>query len=217
LAGRIDRVEHREDGTWLFDYKSALRNDLPGRYERQLLLYASLYHELRGEWPVEGRLIYPLTSACHEVALEPTACEQIAAEARKLIMQATQADEPSRLAAPGDTCKICEFRPWCGPFWTWQARERDRVEAIGKAFWGFEGRIVSADQPAHHWKVAIEWREGVVTLVAPIERLPQLKGARAGMHLRILECSLVGPYNAPRATVREQSEVFLLDKGDGGT
>src|SRR5260221_9167351 len=39
LYGRIDQVEHSPEGVHLLDYKSALRADLPERYERQLQLY----------------------------------------------------------------------------------------------------------------------------------------------------------------------------------
>lgn len=66
----------------LIDYKSALRADLPERYERQLQLYALLWHETFGEWPAEAYIVYPFTGATHKVAVDPAICLQVGHEAR---------------------------------------------------------------------------------------------------------------------------------------
>ena len=65
--GRIDYAEHTPDGVILYAYKSALRDDLPERYERQLQLYAAMWHSTRGSWPIQAFVLYPLTGATHEV------------------------------------------------------------------------------------------------------------------------------------------------------
>src|SRR3990172_11053134 len=54
FQGRVDRIERRPEGVWLYDYKSALREDFPGRYERQLQLYSYLWNQTHGEWPIEA-------------------------------------------------------------------------------------------------------------------------------------------------------------------
>lgn len=63
FQGRIDRVEHTSDGTVIYDFKSALRDDLPSRYQRQIQLYSLMWHETRGDWPISGFVADP----CGEV------------------------------------------------------------------------------------------------------------------------------------------------------
>ncbi len=80
LKGRVDRVEPADGGRRILDYKSALRDDLPARYERQVQLYALMWQETRGEWPVEGQVVYPMKGTQHFVSVEPPVCRQVAEE-----------------------------------------------------------------------------------------------------------------------------------------
>ena len=212
FAGKVDRAEHTTEGTRLLDYKSALRDDLPGRYERQVQLYAVMWRDTRGLYPSEATVVYPLVGTSHPVAVTPDACEQVALEYAELI-KSVQERSTFDLATPGDTCKICEFRPWCKPFWRWQAREKSAPTALERAHLGFEGVIEQIEQVEHHWRLKVRWRDALVKIIAPVERFPQLKNVSAGSHLRILEAPLRGLRHRPTAVVTEYSEIFVLGPG----
>ena len=174
FTGRVDVADHGPDGVRLIDYKSAVRDDVPGRYARQLQLYAFLWHETRGVWPRAAELVYPFLGTSHAIDVSPALCERVVAEARALVARVRRASDPTSLATPGDTCKICAFRPWCRPFWTWQAAEPQHRAALDRAYLGFEGPVAAIADRADHWTVQIRWRGVVVQLRAPRERFPQL-------------------------------------------
>lgn len=210
FRGRVDRAEHLQGGTRLVDYKSSVRDDLPGRYERQLQLYSLMWHDTRGEWPIEGEVVYPLTSSAHRIAVDPEVSEDVADAYRALISWLREERSVDNLAIPGDTCKVCEFRPWCRPFWRWQAAEQNHAAALERAFLGFEGTITGLETIDHYWKLTISWRNIQVRVVTPVERFPQLKSATVGMRIRCIEMRLHGQRFQPQATVTEYSEVFLV-------
>lgn len=212
FAGKVDRAEHASQGVRLLDYKSALRDDLPGRYERQVQLYAAMWRDTRGEYPSEATVVYPLVGTSHPVPVTPEACEQVTRDYTELV--SSMKDRPAYdLATPGDTCKICEFRPWCKPFWHWQAREKSSPVALERARLGFEGVVEQIQQVEHHWRLIVRWRNALVRIIAPVERFPQLRHVGAGTHLRVLETPLRGLRHRPTAAVTEYSEIFVLERG----
>jgi hypothetical protein len=210
FQGRIDRVERETCGVRLVDYKSALRPDLPERYERQLQLYATMWHDTAGEWPAEGLVVYPLTAVQHRVSVEPAMCEQVATESAQLVGRVLSARATEALATPGDVCKVCEFRPWCRPFWDWQAREEHPSVALQQAAVGFEGQVIERQQLDRHWRLRVAWRDATVTLLAEAERFPQLERAEVGTLIRALEWRLQGLRHQPQATATATSEIFLM-------
>lgn len=210
FQGRVDCAVHLPEGTHLLDYKSAMREDLPGRYERQVQLYAYLWHETRGEWPVAAEVIYPFTSAAFQVQVDPDACRDVAKEYRALVGIVGKERSPSRLALPGDICQVCDFRPWCQPFWRWQSSERSHTAALERAHFGFEGVIEHLEIIEQYWKLIVTWRQCPVRIVAPLERFPQLKQAQVGMGIRCLDMHLHGQRFQPRATITDYSEIFLV-------
>jgi PD-(D/E)XK nuclease superfamily len=212
LMGRIDYAERLPNGgVRLIDYKSALRADLPERYERQLQLYALLWHETFGEWPAEALVVYPFTGATHKVAVDPEICRQVGFEARQVAQKLQEGLSAELLASPGTVCRVCEFRPWCRPFWKWQAGHASHSQALEDAVYGFEGTILGLELKEYHWKVTVGWRDAEVRIVAPQERFPQLKNARIGMRVRALDMRLHGQRYRPQAIVSESSEIFLIE------
>jgi len=210
LYGRIDRAEHLLEGTHLIDYKSALRTDLPDRYERQLQLYALLWNETRGEWPESGEIIYLLSGSTYPISVDPEVCQRVETESRVLISSLHKASPVEQLATPGDVCSVCEFRPWCKPFWQWQASEASLLVALRRAALGFEGEIVSIEAKNFHWKILLNWRNCTIRIIALVERFPQLHNARVGTRVRALDMRLHGQQAQPQAIVTELSELFLL-------
>jgi RecB family exonuclease len=210
FQGRIDRVEHLPQGLRITDTKTALREDVPGRYERQLQLYAYLWYETYGEWPAEAQLLYPFTATTHTVPIDPETCMQVVSEFRELVAAVQEETRYTELANPGDTCKVCEFRPWCVPFWSWQASERAHTVALERTYLGFEGTITSIDLVKHHWRVLINWRGVTVRLIVPEANFPHLRNASPGMRIRCLEFRLRGQRFQPQADPTGYSEIFLV-------
>ena len=211
LAGRVDYAERLPTGIRLLDYKTGLRDHLLAQYERQLQLYALLWYETFGEWPAEAAVVYPLTGTMHRVSVDPVLCQRVANEARLLIKQLQEDIPAEQLATPGEVCTACEFRPWCKPFWTWQAKHPNLSTALQYAVLGFEGEIITLELKDYYWKLLVKWRDAQVRIVAPQERFPQLKKAYPGMRIRALDMRLHGQRYHPQAIVTESSEIFLVE------
>lgn len=210
FIGRVDCAEHTPAGTRLIDYKSAVRDDLPERYERQLQLYALLWHETKGDWPVAAEVVYPFTGVAHQVQIDPDTCERVGHEARALVARVHSTQVTDRLATPGDVCQVCEFRPWCQPFWHWQASESNHMRALERATLGFEGDIADIATINGYWRLQVRWRTCTIRIVAPLARFPHLHQAQVGMRLRALDLRLQGQPYQPQAVVTDYSELFLL-------
>jgi CRISPR/Cas system-associated exonuclease Cas4 (RecB family) len=210
FQGRIDRVEHTRDGTVIYDFKSALRDDLPGRYQRQIQLYSLMWHDTRGDWPIAGHVVYPLAGKIHPVPVDPEVCIKVAQESTTIIENLQKELSVTRLAIPGDTCTVCEYRPWCKPFWSWQSEEKSHIQAIERASLGFSGTITRLDLNNHRWHLMITWRNATVRLSTPEERLPHLYNAKIGQTALVLDVKLQGAPYAPLAVFSEYSELYLL-------
>jgi hypothetical protein len=210
FQGRVDRVEHHKEGIKLIDYKSAMRDDLPERYERQLQLYAYMWNDTRGEWPSFAWVIYPLAVSDHKVSIEPGICQQVASDSAFIVNRIKKVPDITNLASPGDVCKVCDYRPWCLPFWNWQSVEKSHSIALERSRLGIEGDIINIKLIDHHWRLMIDWRNCEVQIIAPKERLPHLDDAEPGMKIRVLDTPLRGLRYQPRAHVTEWTEVFII-------
>jgi len=209
FKGRIDRIEHREDGAYLFDFKSALRDDLPGRYERQLQLYAYLFHETRGAWPNKAYVIYPLAVSTHEVIIEPNTCKNTAKEYLALLQQVEKEKQFYKLALPGEVCQVCDYRPWCAPFWNWQNKEENPTAVLENAYWGAMGHIDSIKIIDFYVQLILNWRNAKIQVICPKERFPQLEKAKVGQTISLLEAKLKGLRHQPKAIITPRTELFL--------
>jgi len=210
FQGRIDRVERTSDGTVIYDFKSALRDDLPGRYQRQIQLYSLMWQETRGDWPIAGYVVYPLAGKAYPVPVDSEVCIKTAQESKTIIENLQKEPSLTKLAIPGDTCTVCEYRPWCNPFWSWQSKEKSHIQAIERASLGFSGTITRLDLNNHRWHLTIAWRNATVRLPTPEERLPHLNNAKIGQTVLVLDAKLQGAPYTPLAVFSEYSELYLL-------
>lgn len=210
FRGRVDRADHGPGGTRITDYKSALRDDLPERYERQLQLYAAMWRDTRGDWPVAGSVVYPLTGRVHDVLLAPEKCESVARESAELVLAVGQCGGAAEMARPGEVCQVCAYRPWCQPFWDAQAAAHSGPPALDRARYGLEGRLEALTLDASATRASIHWRGCRVDVVAAPGRFPQLCRAAPGDDVRLLDAELTGLRHQPRARISERSELFLL-------
>ena len=107
------------------------------RYERQLQLYAYMLYESRGRWPIKAYVVYPLTVSQHEVKIDPEECIKVAQYYRNLIDDFKGKKNHYELASPGEVCQVCDYRPWCLPFWNWQGNQENLTEALENAYQGY--------------------------------------------------------------------------------
>ncbi|MFC1924631.1 RecB family exonuclease [Chloroflexota bacterium] len=157
VGGYIDRVIITEDSLVLYDYKSGAVMESkmgigPGKpkesYKVQLLLYAALYHNMHGIWPVHLEII-PLQGNPLRVVFERKEAENLLNGAVTFLHSANYkvaqvrkgSLEVTYLASPeANHCRFCLFRPACHAYWT--AREQNPEEKWPADVRGFLKEII---------------------------------------------------------------------------
>lgn len=121
LFGRADRIEGEDGNVRVVDLKTGLNQETPTEDQRrQLLLYAVLVHRTQGEWPgeiaVEDASGNPYVEALDPAEAEGALAEVVAAVSAfnasaggASLMQSASPDE--------DTCRWCDYRVACEPYW----------------------------------------------------------------------------------------------------
>lgn len=210
FVGRIDSVERVAGGVRIVDYKLALRVDLPERYERQVQLYAHMWRDSYGRWPTEAVVVYPLLGSATSVAVDPATCERVKRESIAVIETLLSRRDGRLLATPGEVCSICEYRPWCEPFWAYQAGAPNESSVLERASVGFEGRVAGIEHRSGHVRLTLSWQGRTVSLVADVERFPQVVRAQVGSRVRALDWNMRGQRHQPQALATARSELFLV-------
>lgn len=216
FQGSVDRVEHTSTGIRLIDMKSTLRNDLPERYERQVQMYAAMWRDTYGEWPIEAVVIYPLRGTRFQVRIDPETCERVVSESVALVRRIESEPSKEALATPGEVCKVCAFRPWCRPFWTTQAAIASLSEAISQAAVGWEGVVGSTHRIGETLQLEVRWRSRTVRVVGSSDCFAHLERVQPGTRLRFLGAPLRGSPQLLRAMLAESAEVFLVRPRSSG-
>jgi hypothetical protein len=141
LTGRVDRVIETENGVVLQDYKSGPltareggATDIKPEFRQQLQLYAILYFETVGVWPMRLELV-PLVGDSANVAFAPAECQTLLDEAESAVYDvaatlAKFATTPElaeqQLAQPSPkVCKFCSYRPACSTYLSVERRAPD--------------------------------------------------------------------------------------------
>lgn len=209
FEGVVDRAERDERGVHLIDYKSAGRDDLPERYRRQLQLYAYLWHETRQEWPVSGRVVYSAIGTTHPVEVDADECLRVAGEARSLL-EALEAADGEPTARPGDVCALCEYRPWCAPFWQWVGAGA-QAERLDRAAAGIEATVDDLHSDAAVARLTLDWAGTPVSVALSLERFAHARDLRPGDRVRLLDVRLRGLRSRPTAFLTPSAELFVVD------
>ena len=84
-------------------------------------LYAGLYHEVKGDWPVKLSLI-GIDRQKYSISFSQEECAELLDKARKLIDETNELIEaglkPEDFANPSPAvCKYCSYRPACKKYW----------------------------------------------------------------------------------------------------
>lgn len=127
IAGWVDVIHTNERGTEIVDYKtgrifdteesSSSQVTLKPAYERQLLIYSDLYHEMYGEWPVRAT-IFSLYEGSYSITPDPDEAAGIASEAIGLLERFNdQVKSKSFEASPSEeACLYCRSKAVCPEF-----------------------------------------------------------------------------------------------------
>ena len=142
IGGKIDLILTHDDGVEIVDYKTGnVLNSQSGgikdEYEVQMKLYAGLYHEVKGDWPVKLSLI-GIDGKKYYVSFSEDRCEDLIDKARKTV------DETNELIDAGlksedfanpspSACKYCSYRPACKKYWlSRESSDKWPCDVIGK-------------------------------------------------------------------------------------
>jgi RecB family exonuclease len=131
LAGRIDLIIRSSELHLVVDYKTGSATEINGnlkeRFRRQLMLYACLEAERNG-WPQRAQLL-PLGREAIEIAIEPSECLELLAEALESLdrWQARVGEAPLAFPAP-EACGRCPYAAGCPAMW--DARSDDWDESF---------------------------------------------------------------------------------------
>lgn len=224
VGGRIDRVEVSAAGAMIQDFKSGrITEDSATQghsrvifdYESQLMLYAALYAEQTGRWPIALELV-PLEGAHVRIDVDRSACLDLLNSAialrtrvnRTLTSLADSPDEAERrLASPSaSTCSHCPYRPACHAYW--QARSSAPRENWPKDLSGavLEIRTLGNSKMAMTLSTTEEGvgTARVVGISPDEERHPALERLKLGDQVIILnlrQSGGVSTYNESQLTV----------------
>lgn len=205
VGGFIDRASVTMEGVILSDYKSGavlesehedLLGELKHAYRIQMELYAALYWQKEGAWPV-GLKIVPLQGKPLDVHLDPRHAKLLLNEAKAFLQSAnariaaveTGTADAAILAVPQpENCRWCLFRPACKAYWI--ACRRD---AAGK--WPIDVRgTVQQSMRLRNGRVCLRISEAdsttsphitVRNITDSIDRHPLLKSIPAGTRVAI--------------------------------
>jgi hypothetical protein len=153
VGGWIDAVRRTKDGIVLSDFKSGEvlerpegipQNQLKESHRIQVKLYAALYFQTYGIWPITIQIV-PLAGAKLVVPFTNEECGQLLDEAAvtlKSLNSLIAAGGPSIYEALGtpspQNCRFCSYRPGCPAYRKAHSRDRQAdgwpVDAFGKVW-----------------------------------------------------------------------------------
>jgi hypothetical protein len=145
LGGFIDSVARTSEGTFIVEYKTGgiLSNDgsysdeeasIKPEYLTQVSLYAGLYYQTIGQWPV-GVIIASVSGEIFEIQYDRDNCLSLIHQAKKdlAITNCTirksyrnNYDVLDKLANPSiQACAHCNYRPSCERYWQVRQSHKD--------------------------------------------------------------------------------------------
>lgn len=124
LRGRVDLIEQTDEGLEVVDFKTGPnQSEISPRQRRQLLLYAVLVRAAFAQWPARLSIENAFGRRA-SIAVDPGEAENAARDAKWAMDQYNEAISRGRetslaMAAPsGATCRWCDVKVACAPFWT---------------------------------------------------------------------------------------------------
>jgi hypothetical protein len=134
---------------------------------------------------------------------------KVAAESRR-VLEDLEASEGDPAAQPGEVCAVCEYRPWCAPFWQWVG-SGGPAERLDRGGYGFEATITALDVEAGVARLSLDWGGTPVSAALSLDRFGHAKDLRPGDRVRLLDVRLRGLRSRPTAILTPSTELFLVD------
>jgi CRISPR/Cas system-associated exonuclease Cas4 (RecB family) len=213
LVGRIDLVLPIEAGTLLIDYKSGAVLDaevggMIASYRQQLELYAYLFAEQEGQWPVRAGLL-PLVGDPVEISVDPAASAKLADLARGILHAYNQMPKPPAGTPSPGTCAMCTYAARCATFWescesSWSPSVLAVQGMVTRKF-GAGSAVVSIDVLVERGTLAPA--ERVMIRAISVEQHPEFMHVEIGHRIRLVGLS----YEKERNTylIRRSGRVAL--------
>lgn len=136
VGGLVDLIVHHSEGVELIDYKTGGvleekgGNDrLKQEYTTQLALYAGLYYEVYGVWPVKLTL-KTLDGTANDVPFDRDGSLHLLRSVKEKLNEINRmikaGVDPEQLACPSpEACRFCAYRPACKKYWITRNGDED--------------------------------------------------------------------------------------------
>ena len=209
LTGTIDRVDTNADGVTLVDYKSsASADDTSIDYAlAQLEFYSYLWWRCNGSWPSRRAAVFISTGESFTVPVDVEASLSLGHEVEDFARSLPTFNKlpASGVAAPGESCRFCSYKPWCKPFWDAGAPYDPSV---------FEGQIESVQKGEGASLLLVRGKNRSSEIRFQDKQFPYLAELTTGNRIRVLDAEQHGVGTASSLTLRPSSEGFVLEDTD---
>lgn len=211
FAGRVDKAVKDGQKLALYDFKSSMLPDVPERYARQLQMYTEMWEATTGERPSRAVLVYPLQAKEFGIDISPPATRAALEASYEAVQPFKENRPPETLAKPGDVCKVCNFKPWCEPFWTW-VTEGSLPVAQERSALGFQGEIKEVGRYKEFLMLKVAWHpRSTGILLIPWNLLPHAQQLQPGQVIRVTGVRMTGQVTAPRALWTTGAEIYTVE------
>jgi len=212
LCGTIDHADRRPEGWRIIDYKTTVDPNAEhvAEHSVQIRLYAYLWKDWTGEWPTTGTIVYLVGGNAHSVSVSPDECTAVAEEIKRYA-NFSQDQPPESLANVGTACKMCEFRPWCEPFWTHRAHPEPLGDESPAPSSGIEGYVTEHRQVGDSCLAELSTGSSSVELRYASSRFPHLSRLTTGQRLRILDVRIRGSASRFACIVTDRTEIYRVE------
>lgn len=167
VTGIIDLIQESNDGIDIIDYKTGsildkYSSDKPkDEYVLQIKIYAALYHDMHGEWPMKLMLI-GINSEHFSIDVDSTECSNLLIQVKRTLDNINEQIEaglqPEEFAQPSpEACLYCLYRPSCNKYWENRQESRNWPNDT-------KGRIKEIVTLANGFRIVIDSDNGDTTI-----------------------------------------------------
>lgn len=224
VSGRIDVAVRTPDGVVIRDYKTGGvfdetedgGQDVKAAYQLQLKLYAALHADARGVWPV-GLELMTLSGDVTPVPFIQAECTALYDDAkvraadlwRRVGEVRAGRGAVADLAAPGEACRWCRYRPVCPAYKPW-SESQPPANPWSRDVWGAVRGVGTTRQSLA--VLDLDTPAGPVQLIdvdPTPERNPALAGLRPEVIVAVFDAR---PVSERTLRASDRTVVYRLDE-----
>ena len=224
VAGRLDAIDTRDSQVVLRDFKSGLvttpDGQLKSSYRLQMILYAALYFEDRGNWPDHLELV-DRSGQNHEIPFSQEEATSALSDAKEVLKGITDGltegnslsdSSIADMANPSDqNCRFCQHRPSCKRYMS--ELHAQGIKIIGHSDFGpadLMGRLVRVGEDAGRTWLQLEHNGRVRTVRGLISEITS-ESEKREMSVEAGAEDMAGVFNVtPRRRLSESSDGNLF-------